>query len=175
MSSRVVMKVYTWWFDLPLYNLVPYINERLMLETDFVNEANNSDTMEKLVAGEPRLRGRVYIPKVYRELSSRRVMTTEWVEGVRLTEREALSAPWYGGSGKGSPGANGTPLPQPEYLAVGGDATDLKPHRDEWRGRTGKGGLGLSLKSIMTTMVDLFSAQMFLWGVVHCDVSDITP
>ena len=157
------------WFDLPLYNLVPYISERLLLETDFVNEANNSDTMERLVAGEPRLRDRVYIPKVDRALSSKRVMTTEWIEGVRLTDKEALSAPWRGGRGKGSPGANGTPLPQPKYLAVGGEANLLKPDRDEWRGRNGKGGLGLSLKTIMTTMVDLFSAQMFLWGVVHCD------
>jgi aarF domain-containing kinase len=45
----------------------------------------------------------------------------------------------------------------------------LKPERNEWRGRTGKGGLGLSLKEVMTTMVDLFSAQMFLFGTVHCD------
>ncbi|EDO01851.1 hypothetical protein SS1G_04326 [Sclerotinia sclerotiorum 1980 UF-70] len=87
-----------------------------------------------LLAGEPRLNGRVYIPKVYRDLSSKRVMTTEWIEGVRLWDKEALTAPC-----------------------------------GEWRGRHGKGGLGLSLKQVMTTMVDLFSAQMFLWGVVHCD------
>lgn len=48
------MKIYTYWFDLPLYSLVPYISERLMLETDFVNEANNSETMKKLVADEVR-------------------------------------------------------------------------------------------------------------------------
>lgn len=45
----------------------------------------------------------------------------------------------------------------------------LKPDRSHWRGPNGKGGLGLSLKSVMATMVDLFSAQMFLWGLVHCD------
>lgn len=33
-----MMKAYTTWFDLPLYNLVPYITERLMLETDFVSK-----------------------------------------------------------------------------------------------------------------------------------------
>ncbi|KAG9245360.1 ABC transporter [Calycina marina] len=168
-SFQVVMKIYTWWFDLPLYNLVPYISERLKLETDFVNEADNADTMERLVAGEPRLRDRVYIPKVFRELSSKRVMTTEWIEGVRLTDKEALSAPWRGGRGQGSPGAQGAPLLQLNFLALGGEAQLLKPERDAWKGRNGKGGLGLSLKSIMTTMVDLFSAQMFLWGVVHCD------
>ena len=50
-----MMRVYTYWFDLPLYSLVPYITERLMLETDFVNEADNSEKMARLVASEPRL------------------------------------------------------------------------------------------------------------------------
>lgn len=45
----------------------------------------------------------------------------------------------------------------------------LKPERTEWRGARGKGGLGVSTKDVMTTMVDLFSAQIFKWGVVHCD------
>lgn len=164
------MKVYTWYFDLPLYNLVPYIAERLALETDFVNEANNSETMRGLVAGEPRLRGRVYIPEVYRDLSSKRIMTTEWIEGVRLWDKETLTGNWYGGYGKGSPGAKGVELAPPTQATRNNDGTGLlKPDRNEWRGRTGKGGLGLSLKDVMTEMVDLFSAQMFLWGVVHCD------
>ncbi|PBP28577.1 ABC transporter [Diplocarpon rosae] len=169
-SFKVVMKVYTWYFDLPFYSLVPYITERLMLETDFVNEANNSEAMARLVASEPRLRGRVYIPKVYRELSSKRIMTAEWIEGIRLWDKDTLTARWLGGSGKGSPGANGHPLPPPRISARENDVTGhLKPDRDEWKGRFGNGGLGLSLTQVMTTMIDLFSAQMFLWGLVHCD------
>jgi aarF domain-containing kinase len=167
-AFRVVMKVYTKWFDLPLYSLVPYITERLMLETDFVNEANNSEKMAELVRGEPRLRDRVYIPKVYRELSSKRIMTAEWIEGVRLWDKDTLQGTWQGGYGKGSPGANGTPLSAPSIPPNNGTG-HLKPDRAEWKGRNGKGGLGLSLKEVMTTMVDLFSAQMFLWGLVHCD------
>ncbi|PQE03535.1 ABC1 family protein [Rutstroemia sp. NJR-2017a BVV2] len=156
-------------WDLWTFSLVPYITERLMLETDFVNEANNSEKMAEFVAGEPRLNGRVYIPKVYRELSSKRIMTTEWIEGVRLWDKEALTAPWQGGYGTGSPGAQGTPLSTPNAPSFQ-SADNLKPDRSsEWRGRSGKGGLGLSLKEVMTTMVDLFSAQMFLWGLVHCD------
>jgi aarF domain-containing kinase len=169
-AFRVVMKVYTTWFNLPFYSLVPYIAERLMLETDFVNEADNSEKMAQLVAREPRLHGRVYIPTVYRDLSSRRVMTTEWIEGVRLWDKAALTAPWLGGYGAGTPGANGMPLSVPNGPLRPNDGTGfLKPERNEWKGRTGKGGLGLSLKQVMTTMIDLFSAQMFLWGLVHCD------
>ncbi len=158
-----------------MYSLVPFITERLLLETDFVNEADNSERMAKLVAGESRLRGRVYIPKVYRELSSRRVMTAEWIEGVRLWDKQNLEAPWKGGWGQGSPGCHGAPLDLPQHKRVAGTVRStlidekLKPNRDWWKGEDGKGGLGLSLKEVMTTMVDLFSAQMFLWGWVHCD------
>ncbi len=169
------MYIHTWLFDLPLYSLVPYISERLFLETDFVNEANNAEQMAKHVANEPRLSGRVYIPKVYRELSSRRVMTAEWIEGVRLWDKQTLTAPWAGGRRQGSPGCQGAPLDPPrhedvvEALHSHSIKERLKPDRAFWRGADGKGGLGLRLKDVMQTMVDLFSAQMFLWGSVHCD------
>ena len=176
-AFKVVAKAYTWWFGIPIYTLVPYITERLMLETDFQNEADNAEKMRDLVAGEPRLSGRVYVPKVYRELSSKRVMTAEWIEGVRLWDKDGLQGKWQGGFRQGSPGAGGTPLPPPSAsssidASVPDDAPKhplYKPNRKQWRGPDSTGGLGISLKSTMTTIVDLFSAQMFLWGLVHCD------
>lgn len=167
--------MYSKWFDLPLYSLVPYITERLELETDFLNEAKNSETMRSLVASEPSLRGRVYVPVVYPELSSRRVLTTEWIEGVRLWDKDAMTGPWLGGRGRGSPGVHGAPLDAPDMAALrrslraDPESRDLKPDRAGWRGPRGRGGLGLSAREVMTTMVDLFSAQIFKWGVVHCD------
>jgi aarF domain-containing kinase len=173
-AFRVVANVYSWWFAIPFATLVPYITERLMLETDFENEANNAEEMARLVAGEPRLRNRVYIPKVYRELSSKRVMTAEWIEGVRLWDRDTITNSWYGSRGKGSPGAGGEPLPPAVSPSTGMQSNypyeeHLKPKRDQWRGRSGNGGLGLTMEGVMRTIVDLFSAQMFLWGTVHCD------
>lgn len=168
---RAVTWVYSKIFDIPFYSLVPYISERLSLETDFLNEADNSENMARLIAGEPRLRDRVYIPKVWRELSSKRVMTAEWIEGVRLWDKDAITRSWRGGWRQGSPGCHGTPMDPP---AKAGAPTNpqlakVKPERNHWRGQNNRGGLGLSLKDVMTTMVDLFSAQMFLWGLVHCD------
>lgn len=171
----MVTYIFSRLFDLPFYSLVPYINERLRLETDFVNEADNSIRMKGLVANESRLRGKVYIPKVYRELSSKRVMTAEWIEGVRLWDKDSLTRPWKGPRGQGSPGAGGMPLEpssKEELIRALQESPfdgKLKPARDDWKGKDGRGGLGLSLKEVMTTMVDLFSAQMFLWGWVHCD------
>lgn len=171
----MVTRVYTWWFDLPLYGFVPFITERLRLETDFENEAKNSETMRDLINGEPSMRGRVYVPQVYREFSTKRVLTTEWIEGVRLRDKETLTRPWYGGHGKGSPGVRRQTLASP-----GADAANRgfpldsnnrgsKSENPGWRGPRGKGGLGVSTKDVMTIMIDLFSAQIFKWGVVHCD------
>ena len=146
-----------------------------MLETDFVNEADNAERMAQLVAGEPRLRDKVYVPKVFRDLSSTRVMTAEWIEGVRLWDKEHLTKPWEGRWRQGSPGCHGAALDPPNIEEVTemvrSNLVDerLKPDRDWWKGKHGQGGLGLSLKDVMTTMIDLFSAQMFLWGWVHCD------
>lgn len=174
-AFKVVSRIYTWWFDLPLYSLVPYVTERLLLECDFESEANNSKIMADLVKSEPRLRDRVYIPKVYDDLTTKRVMTAEWVEGVRMWDKDSITRPWQGGWRTGSPGSHGTPLDPPhapitalQQKARSPDGA-LKPQRDWWKGQNGKGGLGLDLTEVMTTMVDLFSAQMFLWGTVHCD------
>ena len=169
------MKVYTVWFDLPLYSLIPFITERLQLETDFENEAKNSELMRDLVLSEPSLRGRVYIPPVYHELSSKRVLTTEWIEGVRLLDKEAITKPWAGGRGKGTAGVHGAKLDAPDMEALRRQVREnpysqqLKPERSEWRGPRGKGGLGLSTKEVMTIMIDLFSAQIFKHGAVHSD------
>ncbi|KAI2605399.1 ABC1-domain-containing protein [Hypoxylon fragiforme] len=176
-AFKVVTRIYTWWFDLPLYSLVPFITERLLLETDFESEARNSEVMRQLVNSEPSLKGRVYVPKIYPEFTTRRVLVTEWIEGVRLWDKSATGGRWLGGSGVGSPGVHGAQLQfgREDWEAARRELREnplrekLKPDRDTWKGRNGKGGLGLSGKEVMTTMVDLFSAQIFKWGVVHCD------
>ncbi|KAH8703529.1 ABC1 domain protein [Talaromyces proteolyticus] len=176
-AFKAVSWVYSKWFDIPFYNLVPFVSERLFLETDFENEARNGEKIAEYVSREPRLRDRVYIPKVYHDLSSKRVMTAEWIEGVRLWDKDSITRPWQGGRREGSPGSHGTPLDPPsqkqltreEFAKRSVASMNIKPKRTHWKGRKETGGLGLSLKDVMTTMVDLFSAQMFLWGWVHCD------
>ncbi|KLO07564.1 ABC1-domain-containing protein [Schizopora paradoxa] len=165
-AFKVVMYVYTKLFDLPLYGMVPFISERLLLETDFENEAQNAMRMATLVESESQLRGKVYIPYVYNELTTKRVMTAEWIEGVRLWDKATITSPWRGEKGHGTPGCRGEPM---DATVVDHSANVGKPIREAWKGLTTDGGLGLQLKDVMQTMVDLFSAQMFMWGWVHCD------
>lgn len=166
--------IFSRWFDLPFYKMIPFITERLELEMDFENEAQNSETLRKLIHQEKKLKNRVYVPVTYPELTTKRVLTTEWIEGARLWDKKAMTAIWLGGAGKGSPGA-GAPLSPVDMdaarmeLRTRPQNEKIKPERLEWRGARGKGGLGVSTKEVMTTMVDLFSAQIFKWGIVHCD------
>lgn len=167
-------RIFSWWFDLPFYSMIPFVAERLELETDFENEAKNSETMRQLVNSEPTLRNRVYIPTVYPEFTTKRVLVTEWIEGVRLWDKPGMTSMWLGGYGNGSPGL-GNELHAPDMNEARREIRQnplnekLKPERLEWKGPRGKGGLGLKTKDVMSTMVDLFSAQIFKWGVVHCD------
>jgi aarF domain-containing kinase len=39
---------------------------------------------------EKSLQGKVYIPKVYEEYTSKRVLVCEWVDGIQLTNAEVL-------------------------------------------------------------------------------------
>jgi aarF domain-containing kinase len=41
---------------------------------------------------QPQLKDKVYIPKIYPEYSTKRVLVCEWVDGVQLTDVEKISA-----------------------------------------------------------------------------------
>lgn len=155
-------------FALPLSYFAPYISARLLQETDFLNEASNAERMREFVASEPSLKDRVHIPKVYKELSTRRIMVAEWIDGVGVAEREILKGPYRGPNWIGH--ELGTPIsvviregPRKRIRGEGIGAWDRKEKK------TPIYGLGLSERDIMKTMVDLFCAQMFLFGWLHCD------
>jgi aarF domain-containing kinase len=40
---------------------------------------------------EPKLKDKVYVPKVYEEYSSKRVLVCEWIDGVKLTDTDKLA------------------------------------------------------------------------------------
>ncbi|RDX40175.1 atypical/ABC1/ABC1-B protein kinase [Lentinus brumalis] len=143
-AFRAVMWIYEHWlFHLPVCFAVDFINDHLRRELDFESEARNAVRTAEFVAKEPRLADRVYIPKVYPELSTKKVMVAEWIDGVRLSDRRGI-----------------------ERL-MGDDASASEPRAPSPADRfpTLKGGS----KWVMQTMVDLFSAQIFDWSWVHCD------
>ncbi len=56
------------------------------MELDFEHEADNAETMRRNFANDPS----IVIPEIYREFTTRRVLTMELVEGIKVTDIEAL-------------------------------------------------------------------------------------
>mmetsp|Transcript_18897 Transcript_18897/g.45050 ORF Transcript_18897/g.45050 Transcript_18897/m.45050 type:complete len:923 (+) Transcript_18897:179-2947(+) len=70
-------------------NYVALLNEWAVgfyTELDFQNEGTNQRTLKNLLA-EQNNTG-VYIPEVYEEFSTRRILVTEWIDGIKLSECE---------------------------------------------------------------------------------------
>jgi ubiquinone biosynthesis protein len=78
----------TWARELGLEEIVMEFGATLLLELDYTIEAYNARRLAHNLAG---VAG-VHIPEVVRPLSSSRVLTMEFVDGVRATDREAIVA-----------------------------------------------------------------------------------
>jgi len=67
-------------------NYVALLNEWAVgfyTELDFLNEAANQQRLDKLLR-EQGVKG-TYVPKVYPELSTRRILVSEWIDGIKLS------------------------------------------------------------------------------------------
>jgi ubiquinone biosynthesis protein len=71
-----------------LLPLLKELTEHLALELDFVREVDNAERVRQIFAGD----ATVAIPHVHREWSTRRVITMELVEGIKVTDAAALQA-----------------------------------------------------------------------------------
>ncbi|EIW54588.1 atypical/ABC1/ABC1-B protein kinase [Trametes versicolor FP-101664 SS1] len=143
-AFRAVMWVYeNYLFDLPVYFAVDFITDHLRRELDFELEAENARATAAFVASEPRLADRVYIPRVFPSLSTKKIMTAEWIDGVRLSDKRGIAR--LMGDDRASASST-DPLAADRFPPLRGGA-----------------------KWVMQTMIDLFSAQIFDWGWVHCD------
>ncbi|KAJ7722355.1 ABC1 family-domain-containing protein [Mycena olivaceomarginata] len=89
-AYRIVMWLYEKSFDLPAYFVVDFVSDHLRRELDFELEAENAQRTAAYVAQDPRLSKTVYIPRVFPALTTKRIMTAEWIEGVRLSDRDAI-------------------------------------------------------------------------------------
>lgn len=78
------------WLE-PDFDLMPIVDELGRLvphELDFLEEAGNAERIAAIFSE----RQDVRIPAVHREWTTRRVLVMEFVEGLKITEREALAA-----------------------------------------------------------------------------------
>jgi len=69
-----------------LVALIDELGKRVFEEMDYCNEATNAETFAELHRHNPR----IAVPAIYRRATSRRVLTMEWIDGVKLTNLEAV-------------------------------------------------------------------------------------
>lgn len=73
-------------FDLPMYWTVDSVCESIRNEADFRVEAQNADRARENLPKSTT----AYVPIVYKDLTTKRVLTMEWVDGVKINDVEAV-------------------------------------------------------------------------------------
>ena len=71
-----------------LVGILDELGERIFEEMDYVNEGENAERFFELYG---HLKD-VYIPKIYWEYTNRRVLTMEWINGLKLTQVKEIAA-----------------------------------------------------------------------------------
>jgi predicted unusual protein kinase regulating ubiquinone biosynthesis (AarF/ABC1/UbiB family) len=69
-----------------LVALIDELGKRVFEEMDYCNEASNAERFAELHAHNPR----IAVPRIHRHATARRVLTMEWIDGVKLTNLEAV-------------------------------------------------------------------------------------
>jgi predicted unusual protein kinase regulating ubiquinone biosynthesis (AarF/ABC1/UbiB family) len=69
-----------------LVALIDELGRRVFEEMDYLNEASNAETFAQLHSHNTR----IAVPRIFRQATSRRVLTMEWIDGVKLTNLEAV-------------------------------------------------------------------------------------
>ena len=69
-----------------LVALIDELGKRIFEEMDYINEANNAEKFKEL----HKENNKIAVPKIYRNETSRRVLTMEWIDGIKLTNIEAV-------------------------------------------------------------------------------------
>lgn len=72
--------------DINVQSIIDDFGELIYREIDYVAEAANAQRFNELYAGVKD----VFVPKIYSELTTSKVLTMEWVDGFRLTDRASL-------------------------------------------------------------------------------------
>jgi len=67
-----------------LVALIDELGKRVFEEMDYINEAENAEKFRNM----HKKNMKIAVPKIYEKLTSRRVLTMEWIEGTKLTNLE---------------------------------------------------------------------------------------
>ena len=82
------IKRYTRLVRSDLVGLVDELGTRVFEEMDYIHEADNAERFARLHGHNQR----IAVPEIHRRLTNRRVLTMEWIEGIKLTQVKEVQA-----------------------------------------------------------------------------------
>ncbi|ODV97780.1 hypothetical protein PACTADRAFT_281 [Pachysolen tannophilus NRRL Y-2460] len=88
-TYRFMMKIYGYLFDMPLDFITAYVSKKVSEETNFENELKNSLEMQNLLQHDD-LAGKVYVPVAHPEISTKKVLVCEFIDGTSLIHPDEL-------------------------------------------------------------------------------------
>lgn len=71
-----------------LTTIVDEFGLKLFEEIDYLNEADNAEKFARNFEGDPEVK----VPAIYRQYSSNKVLTLEWIDGIKLTDVDKIEA-----------------------------------------------------------------------------------
>ncbi|CDK26803.1 unnamed protein product [Kuraishia capsulata CBS 1993] len=90
-----VMDFYSWFFEMQISFVTQYICDTMKEETDFNIEYRNGALLKSKIDSDPEFRNRMYVPKVYPDLVTKKVLVAEWIEGDSVSEMKRLKVKGY--------------------------------------------------------------------------------
>lgn len=88
-SLRMITRIWGWFYpDYDMSWILPEFEESLLSELDFRQEAVTTERCARMVSGDVRL----HVPAVRWDLTSERVMGSEWIDGVKPTRLDDVRA-----------------------------------------------------------------------------------
>ncbi|GAA6064589.1 hypothetical protein JCM10212_003765 [Sporobolomyces blumeae] len=87
---RALLWSYEKIFDLPVAFISKYVTEQMRKEANLEGEAHNAERTARYLQNEPSLRDRAMVPKVYWDWTGTSVMTADFVDACRLTDKKRL-------------------------------------------------------------------------------------
>src|SRR5260221_5276405 len=83
---RVIMRLVDTGKFIDLMGFYREFERTVYEEIDFVTEAANAKRFEEMFKDDPT----IYIPRVYEEYTSRRVLVLEWIDGIKINDYATL-------------------------------------------------------------------------------------
>jgi predicted unusual protein kinase regulating ubiquinone biosynthesis (AarF/ABC1/UbiB family) len=93
---KSIVQLFEWWFEIPMYWTVPPVVASLNDESNFLIEAENTKKASRLLEHQMGDRGPSYVPQVYDDYTTEKVLTMEWIDGVKITSTEDLQRWGFG-------------------------------------------------------------------------------